>query len=479
MLESDNAGDKEKLMAEMAKLDNAISENELQQKKKINDKIAERKRARALRNQERKAKQAIERVEIEEKHIEERVQVQTENELEKLEAVLSTSNFNAIEAASLIRQVLEDKHDRELQDLAARKNARLQERQTALIQDGMATKALKLQQARDKYKDQKYDIKHSEDSPEIKEKQLVVLKSHEKDELDRIEYEFLTQLNVDQENSAREIEDEYKDKFLCLVDQHMLEIRETLLKINTQDGALIDAHLADAEQEASRFKGDIELDYLERLKELEDRRLNIKLRQRERELEIDALEQEIQNLEQQNKERAEIEANKQKMLDRQAKLLDELESRGIGQEEMQRMLEEHAIQMNAWEAQIEEERRLQQERLQERMAAKMERNQNKIKAEIAVYKEDNLKIRKAAEEEEKAGLKTKYDSGIQMKLTWPETIIPTELKRDRYMYGDDEGILELIEHKVRNCEEIVIDVDTTHMEDMMKAIEEVQNSLKG
>jgi len=58
----------------------------------------------------------------------------------------------------------------------------------------------------------------------------------------------------------------------------MLEIRETLLKINTQDGALIDAHLADAEQEASRFKGDIELDYLERLKELEDRRLNIKLR---------------------------------------------------------------------------------------------------------------------------------------------------------------------------------------------------------
>jgi len=75
MSESDNAGDKEKLMAEMAKLDNAISENELQQKKKINDKIAERKRARALRNQERKAKQAIERVEIEEKHIEERVQV--------------------------------------------------------------------------------------------------------------------------------------------------------------------------------------------------------------------------------------------------------------------------------------------------------------------------------------------------------------------------------------------------------------------
>ncbi|MEE4247070.1 MAG: hypothetical protein V2I33_16775 [Kangiellaceae bacterium] len=104
------------------------------------------------------------------------------------------------------------------------------------------------------------------------EKELTWLKSKEKDEIDVVEYEFLTGLNSEQEKMSREIEDEYKDRFLKMVDGHLLEIREMLMKINTQDQALIDAHLADTEQEASRFKGELELDYLDRLKELEEKR---------------------------------------------------------------------------------------------------------------------------------------------------------------------------------------------------------------
>ncbi|MEE4247071.1 MAG: hypothetical protein V2I33_16780 [Kangiellaceae bacterium] len=51
------------------------------------------------------------------------------------------------------------------------------------------------------------------------------------------------------------------------------------------------------------------------------------------------------------------------MVEKQEKLMDELEARGVTPEEMQRMLEQHHQQMNDWELAVEEERRLQKERL--------------------------------------------------------------------------------------------------------------------
>lgn len=68
--------------------------------------------------------------------------------------------------------------------------------------------------------------------------------------------------------------------------------------------------------------------------------------------------------------------------------MDELERRGLGEEEMQRLLEQHAAEMKRWEAQIEKERRRQVELFKQRLKAKAKRSTNRTISSIVVDIDD-------------------------------------------------------------------------------------------
>lgn len=76
----------------------------------------------------------------------------------------------------------------------------------------------------------------------------------EQDEVDRTNVDYINQLNRDQNEVWQDVEDDFRRKFMDLIDKHMHETQDLLRNVQAMNPTLYDAHLMDAQKEADKLR---------------------------------------------------------------------------------------------------------------------------------------------------------------------------------------------------------------------------------
>jgi len=201
--------------------------------------------------------------------------------------------------------------------------------------------------------------------------------------------------------------------------------------------------------------------------------------QGEKEKEISSLQRELDETDAKKRELAEMERMRKEMGDRQKQMIEEMKRRGISQEQMEEMIKKHQQETSEWEAAMEIERQRQREKMQDKMKIKAAKYQQMITAQIARYKEENLKIIQSKEEEK---LSIKFPTDRPLKLYEPMWDILTKLritplpiyKRNPVKtFADSSSILQTLLTRVKRVEKLVEDVDVKQFDSMMKSVEQI------
>jgi chromosome segregation ATPase len=290
------------------------------------------------------------------------------------------------------------------------------------------------------------------------------------------DYRFINELAEAQNQLLRDLEDEFRHKFIALVDAHMKEASDLLRRVKNTDVKLSEAHMVDLKAELDLERTQIERRYFEKLKELNERRQELKVKQRQQQAEVNELDREVAVMEAEQKHLAEIENKRQDMLQKQQQMVSEMTRRGISKEEMDALIEQHAQEVSAWEAAMEAERRRQRDMVQAKLAKREERYKQRLQDRIALYKEENLALMKRQEEEDGRKLKIVKSISHEPVLYCPMEDIASLLRVTTTPAVEvDEGLLKLILKKVKAVEKVVRNVDTTQFEELLNAAEELDH----
>jgi hypothetical protein len=472
--------EKNKLLQQIMDLDNTINTDFSGQQASLKDRLRERQRLRAERQAELLKQQAEEKALLQNKHFEEATELLSELEVKKIENVLDMNkHLSPEQLATVARKMLDDKHQRELNDIVERKHEILKEKQTQTLDEAVHNKMKTVSDIKERFSIKREEIANL---PEDKrKKELEKLNKLEEDALLDAEYDYINYINSCQDQITRDTEDQFRNKFLEINDRHLQETSQLLKKISDANPKLIDAHIKDAAAEIERLKSEAELDYAQKLRELDEKRARIRKVQRAKEKEIEDMHKELDEIDAQHQKLLEVERRRQEFEDKQRKLREELEAKGISKEEIANILKNYENEVGYWEDAMSLERARQQDIMRKKLEDKREQQQHKIAARIEEYKKENIKIMKKNELNTENKLKIVRSLNRELQLYEPlesiETALDVPMRHKDHIVGDTRS-LDIIIEKVARIEKIVGNIDLKQFEELMKGFEQVQSLIK-
>ena len=113
---------------------------------------------------------------------------------------LISSNLSPEEIVKNIKQMIDEKHELELNQLIAKKQEILAERQTYLLQESLGVKAVEIQQARKDFFNKRSQVETSALHPSAKFAELQSLEKKESEKMTEINYNFINNLSNQQDS---------------------------------------------------------------------------------------------------------------------------------------------------------------------------------------------------------------------------------------------------------------------------------------
>jgi hypothetical protein len=453
------------------------------QKDSLQAKLEERKRQRALKEAELRRKHQAEQITLDDKQDDEVSDMTTQITQEKI-LKLMNSDMDPEELTRKIKEMIDEKHEIELDQLLRKKQETLTQRQTSLLQDSISSKADKLMKIRHEFIIKRNQVELSALSPMAKASEIKSLEKQESDAVTQLDYNFVNNLGKDQDGLWRAVEDEFRQRFLDLSDKQLQETGDLLKKMRELNPALLQSHLNQAEAAAQDMKKQVESEYSRKLKELDSRQLEFLKIQGGVEQEIDEIRKQLDEAEARKKEMFELERMRKEKEEKQRQMLEEMRRRGIRPEQMEEMIKKHQQEMSEWEAAMEKERLRQKEKMQERLNLRMQKYQEKMAQKLAKYKEDNNKVVQASKEEEK--LEIRFPTGKSELIYEPVKQIDTKLRVNPLPvfvksvvseYADYTNVLQNLLTRVKKIERLVASVDFEQFNLIMDQLEKISGEL--
>lgn len=474
--------ERQKLLNQLNFVNQKLSSSALTQQNQLEAKLLERKRLRAIKEAELKNKHLEEQKKLDDKEDEEIAALTDDITKKRIEEIL-VSDSPPEEIVKKIKEMIDEKHEIELNQLTSKKQEVLAERQTYLLQESLGIKAVEIQKTRKDFFNKRLEVEVSAMHPKSKILELQELEKKEAEQMTQIDYDFINNLSKAQDNMWRTLEEDFRQKFLDLADKHLTETGEILKKMQAMNPALLKIHLKQAEDEAETLKKQVESDYKNKVKELDTRQREIDSLQNEKEREIEDLKRQLDEAEAKKKEMYQVEQMRKEMEEKQRQMIEEMRRRGIKPEQMEEMIKKHQQEMSEWEATMEKERIRQKERMQEKLNARLAK-QDRMSMKIARYKEENLKIIQNKEEEKlEIGLKIDrpellYEPIKDIESRLRVNPLPIFSRNPVAEYADYSMLLQSLLVRVKKIERTVASVDLDQFEIIMKQLESISSSIK-
>lgn len=478
---SSSESQRNSILESLRNIEQQIQDNTTGQREKLNQRLYERRKQRALKEAEIKKRQAEERAQLQEKHALEEEKMKDDLAIEKVENLLDADMDPEI-LLDTVSRLMDQKHENEIAGLIARKHAIVTDKQTQALQEALAQKSNELTDTRKRFKVRRDELERRKLSEEEKKAELERINKREADALNIIDYNFINGINREQDKIWRDAEESFREKFMALTEKHMKEIGDILKLVRQKNPKLAEIQLVEANKQAQALRDQVELEYREKVQELDKRQAEIQEIEAQRETEINSLMREIEEAERKRRELDELAQKRKEVEERQKAMREEMQRRGISPAQMEEMIKKHQLEMGVWESAMDKERNRQRQRLQEKLEKRMEKAQEKIIGRIQAYKQQNLQIMNKQEE-----------LGIRLSLERPPILhevirdidtnlrtrpLPQVIRGEIQVTTDEGSILEALLRRVRRVEKIVENVDAVQFENLVQSIQNAESKLR-
>lgn len=465
--------EKEALLEELEAASVALKREEAAQGDRFREQLRQRKAQRAAKQLALKQQQRgeAEALELEQELENERALHQAE--MRRINDLLAAQEgASPDQLAALLRRLLDEKHEKELSDLTSSKQKRLKNRQANLLSDQLEIKANKMADIRSRFADLRAELERRKGkmTQGEYEDELNRLAKEEHDALQQMDFDFMADMNYGQSSNLEQVEEEFRQRYLGMVQRQMQEINDVLNRIKLLDWNLLQAHMADAKQDVVERQALIDKLYSEKMDDLEMTRRRMAELQREKVHENEELEGNIREIEDKQRRLAETELQRQKKLQEQEERLNKLRAAGLSDKELSELINRYQGEMQEWEKAVEDERAKQQAALQKRLEVKKQQHQKRLQEKLEAYKNENMKL--LQKEPEKP--KLKYHLERPVRLYEPMADIETGLRLTA-KEGRGEDLVDLLLRKVRRVEDLVAEADTKHFEQAMKSLNQLND----
>ena len=334
-----------KFLEDLLRVESAIfrenAERELDQKKLLNERLKERRRVKKER--QAKGEEGIRGFKVC------TTSLADESHIIKLKEIINNLPENS--KLQIIKQLLSEKHDKELMDLQSKQLSRATELHTKNLIDSLDNKSEALHLC----------SQHLSSLPESKQKQIlssILLESEKESQSD-----FHTQWKRHQQQSNEEI--------LHLLDLQMQEISETMLKLDIN--AAISKEAQDFEQEFIKRQATMEKESQDRFFALEKHRNELSKLAQDKQ-------QELENQILAHRKQIDLEKKKKVQIEKEKRELQEKVKKGeMTQRQMEEMIVQHQKELVCMEKSIEAEKLRQRQILEEKLKLKQKRKNKSMK----------------------------------------------------------------------------------------------------
>jgi hypothetical protein len=449
------------------------------QNKDLIQRLQERRKRRAVQDLRKRQDEEAARLQLDHEAEADAVRVEEEQN-QMIETIRANTQLTPQELMVFVRKLLSNKHDREVTELTARKHARHNDQLNMMLMSALNSKTEEIADIRILYRQQvdnlKGRIKHRTEHL----RQLEVFMTQLNDALARADFRYISEFEEAQNLFLRELEGEFRQKFLDLVDQHMKETSELFRRVKNKDIALTEAHILDLRAEVDLEKTQIERRYFEKLKELDEQRKELRWRQRTHLNETNDFDREAAAIEAEQRHLEEIREKRQEMFLKQEQALRELRMRGVSPAEIEAIIKQHEIEVGNWEKAMEAERIRQKQMLQAKLTERQEQYKQRLQEQIAQYRAANLEvIRRQQEEEDQRKLRAVNFIDLEPALFCPYQEVKTRLKvKSAEVIEVDEDVLKELLEKVKTVEKTVKNVDSKQFKGLMTAAKELDRLIR-
>ena len=194
-----NESERQELLNQLNQLNEKLSSSAVQQQTQLEAKLLERKRLRALKEAELKKKHIQEQEKLDDNEDKELGALTDDITKQRINKLIS-SNLSPEEIVKNIKQMIDEKHELELNQLIAKKQEILAERQTYLLQESLGVKAVEIQQARKDFFNKRSQVETSALHPSAKFAELQSLEKKESEKMTEINYNFINNLSNQQDS---------------------------------------------------------------------------------------------------------------------------------------------------------------------------------------------------------------------------------------------------------------------------------------
>ena len=466
--------EKEALLEELEAAAVALKQEEAAQGERFREQLRQRKAQRAAKLLALKQKQREEADSMELDQELENERAQHQAEMRRINDLLAAQEgASPDQLAALLRRLLDEKHEKELSDLTNSKQKRLKNRQAHLLSDQLEIKANRMADIRSRFADLRAELERRKGkmTQAEYENELNRLAKEEHDALQQMDFDFMADMNYGQSSNLEQVEEEFRQRYLGMVQRQMQEINDVLNRIKLLDWNLLQAHMADAKQDVVERQALIDKLYSEKMDDLEMTKRRMAELQREKVRENEELEGNIREVEDKQRKLAETELQRQKKLQEQEERLNKLRAAGLSDKELGELVSRYQAEMQEWEKAVDSEREKQQGALQKRLEVKKQQHQKRLQEKLEAYKSENLKL--LQKEPEKPRLQYRLERPLR--LHEPLADVESGLRLAGKDGSRGEDLVDLLLRKVRRVEDLVAEADTKHFEQAMKSLNQLND----
>jgi hypothetical protein len=437
------------------------------------EQLQERLRQKRQRQAELKKKQQDALRKLEDKQdLEREVLVSDLTRQSAVEMLEQNQSLSEKDRASMLRSLLEEKQERELAELEGRRKERMRDCQNEVLLEALQYKADQLSDTRKAFKHQEEAATQTLSDPELK-RELERQKVAQAEAEAQIDFDFTNYLSQAQNQSSRQVEADFRQRFQDLTNRHMREAAELLARLGSEGRR----EMTEFRNDNSRLREAAEAQFELFKEEMQQKEQELLRLNAEKEAELAELNNAIAAAEARKKELAEIEKQRQELLEKQRKMLEESRRRGISPAQIEEMLREHEQALSKWEKSVDIERRRQQDKLNVKLGQKVRASHGKkhptVTEQLRPVMEEELGIKhvinhKQILHEPLRDIESRLRIGKSLEYE------RTEVKID----SGDSDVLQTLLAKVKRVERIVANVDAVKfgalMNDCNRLVERVQ-----
>mmetsp|Transcript_1735 Transcript_1735/g.1673 ORF Transcript_1735/g.1673 Transcript_1735/m.1673 type:complete len:841 (-) Transcript_1735:3-2525(-) len=398
-------------------IDDANKQREQDQKRILAERLQERQR---LRREKKQRAQEAEKEVVNEQKVNAEQFRKNEDRMKKLEDLVKSLPKD--EQMETVKQLLADKHDRELIELQNLQQKRAADIHAEKLRNSLENKAAAIKGAQ----------KHLAEVPDNQKQAYVASLILENDQ----------ESQKDFENTWHDHQKKCNDELLKLLDKQMNEVKETIRRLGADSA--VNPEMQKLNDDFLKRQAEMEREANERMDALERQRNDLERLAREKKEELESQMAEA-------RQQAEIERARKELLEKQKKEQEDARRKGnLTKQQMEELIAQHQKELEQLEGSLASEKERQQASLKKKLEEKRERRRKLLQVPDDMK---HLEVKTAQLLKEFRGVKHHE----------PEI---------------DEDILSELLRRVIRVENIISNVDTAQFEGVMRGLQHLSERLK-